>query len=850
MKNNDLSWLGDNSAKETNANTEKTYQQQVAFNHAINTVAGIIKNSDDHEEILESANRILGETLQLDRALIYYVCFKENYIQGLCEWLKEEHPDIHATKDRYPLKLFIKPFSRIKETQEYLESHISGVNEHFVGDGSGELLHGHFRIKSLVWYPFDFDGNNFYVFTLNQILYERQWTQDELNFIDSIAKQLSLAFVKFKLSNEREALKISREKEKELADIVRNTPMAMAFGLPNGKLGKCNKAFTDLTGYTIDELQRISWNTVLTPKTWIAFEAEKLSEISESNQGVIYEKEIIRKDGTIVPVEIHANAKFDLKGNVLHYTAFFIDITERKKNQLALEKNYAELQLAKEKAEESEEKFKTLVENTSDWIWEVDTEGKFIYASPKVKDLLGYDPEEVVGMNAFDLMSKEEAARVDEIYAAYVKNKTSFSGLLNVNIHKSGREVIIESSGNPVFDKNGNLKGFRGIDRDITERKLAELEIIKAKEKAEESDRLKSAFLANMSHEIRTPLNTIIGFTDLLQKRSFDNDRLQAYLKIMNQNGHGLLNIINDILELSKIDAGVIQLKNEPFLLRELIDQVTGSFEGMIRGNENLKFETKVEGKVLDLNLVGDKNRIIQVLNNLMSNAVKFTKEGSITLQVDRSGGELWFSVEDTGIGISQEDQSAIFDRFTRIEDKKKSVMAQGTGLGLAITKTLVELMGGEIQVKSELFKGSRFSFYIPVKEFSLKPYRDEEGMEPKAGKPKRMIIADDEPGNLYFLEELFSSTDYQLFKAENGLRVLEILNKEQDIDLILLDLKMPEMDGFDCAREVKKMNKDIKIIAISAFAFDQDIERAKKAGCDEFITKPVDIDELLALVD
>jgi PAS domain S-box-containing protein len=850
MKNHDFSWLGDNNAEETKANTEKTYQQQVAFNHVINTVAGIIKNSDDHEEILESANRILGETLQLDRALIYYVCFNENYIQGICEWLREKHPDINATRDRYPLDLFLKPFSRIKQTQEYLESHISEVNEHFVGDGSGDMLHGHFRIKSLVWYPFDFDGNNFYVFTLNQILYERKWTEDELDFIDSIAKQLNLAFIKFKLSNEREALKISREKEKELADIVRNTPVAMAFGLTNGKLGNCNKAFTDLTGYTFDELHSISWNTVLTPKKWIAFEAKKLSEISESNQGVIYEKEIIRKGGTIVPVELHANAKFDSKGNVLHYTAFFIDITERKKNQLALEKNYAELQLAKEKAEESEEKFKTLVENTSDWIWEINTEGKFIYASPKVKDLLGYEPEEVVGMNAFDLMSKEEAARVDKIYAAHVKNKTSFSGMINVNLHKSGREVIIESSGNPVLDKYGNLKGYRGIDRDITERKLAELEIIKAKEKAEESDRLKSAFLANMSHEIRTPLNTIIGFTDLLQKRSFSSERLQAYIKVMNQNGHGLLNIINDILELSKIDAGVVHLKEEPFLLRDLADQVIGSFEGMISSNDNLRFITKMDSKVLDLNLVGDKHRIIQVLNNLLSNAVKFTKEGSIVLQIDQVGGELCFSVEDTGVGISQKDQLAIFDRFTRIEDKRKSVMAQGTGLGLAITKTLVELMGGEIQVKSELFKGSCFSFCIPLKEYSVEPDHHTGSAEIKSDKPIRMIIADDEPGNLYLLEELFSSPKYQLFKAENGLQVLEVLEKEKDVDFILLDLKMPEMDGYDCARAVRKINRDIKIIALSAFAFDHDIKRAKDAGCDDFITKPVDIEELLALID
>lgn len=383
-----------------------------------------------------------------------------------------------------------------------------------------------------------------------------------------------------------------------------------------------------------------------------------------------------------------------------------------------------------------------------------------------------------------------------------------------------------------------------GISWDITNMQNIEQELIQARIKAEQSDRLKTAFLANMSHEIRTPLNAIVGFSRLMTMAETPEDE-SLYSDIINQNSEILLQLINDILDLAKIEAGTLEYVRQPMNLGEVCRNIYEVHKDRVQKNVTLILDSK------DANLVinEDKNRIIQVITNLITNAIKFTVKGEIHFGFEQKEGLINFYVKDTGMGISEEKIKKIFDRFVKL-----NTFVQGTGLGLAICRMIVEKIGGEIGVESEIDKGSTFHFTIPYdmqkRKLALKEVGTGNPLSTKQSGPKRTIqrartilIAEDVDSNFLLLKTLIGKK-YELLWAKNGDEAVRQF-KEYHPDLILMDIKMPGMDGLEATRLIRTYSEIVPIVALTAFAFESDKEKALEVGCNDFITKPMSLNAL-----
>lgn len=379
-------------------------------------------------------------------------------------------------------------------------------------------------------------------------------------------------------------------------------------------------------------------------------------------------------------------------------------------------------------------------------------------------------------------------------------------------------------------DENGMPLTLVGSSLVITERKKMEDELLSAKDRAEESNRLKSAFLANMSHEIRTPLNAIIGFSNILATAEEEQEK-QEYINIIESNNTLLLQLISDILDLSKIEAGTLEFCYSNVELNEIISEI----ESVIRYRTEAHGIQLVAQKGLpSCPIKTEKNRLMQVLNNLLNNASKFTSQGSITFGYELRGRELYFYVKDTGCGIPADKANSIFGRFVKLNS-----FIQGTGLGLSICQTIVEHMGGHIGVESEEGKGSTFWFTIPYQPAGTDNKKEDMHQPISVQKDKlTILIAEDNESN-YRLFQSILKRDYNLIHAWDGKEAVN-LYKTHHPQIILMDINMPVMDGYEATREIRKLSLDVPIIAVTAFAYASDEQRVMENGFDGYMAKPI----------
>ncbi len=375
-------------------------------------------------------------------------------------------------------------------------------------------------------------------------------------------------------------------------------------------------------------------------------------------------------------------------------------------------------------------------------------------------------------------------------------------------------------------------------------------QMVLAKEQAEESDCLKSAFLANMSHEIRTPLNGIVGFAHMLTEKNLDSDSLNQYVSIINNCSYQLLTIIDDIIDISKIEAGQLKISNTLVNINTLLFELQ-SFYASNTDKANIEILIRPGMADENCNVLADPVRLRQVLNNLINNAIKFTPHGTIMFGYEVKRTSLEFFVSDTGIGIASEHLKVIFERFRQVENNETRNFG-GTGLGLAISKALVNLMGGAIWVESNTNTGSTFYFRIPLNIMDDTRHR-----KPSKTRKhellnlngKTILIAEDEEFNYRFLEELLKKSGATILWAKDGIEAIEMCKQKQEIDLVLMDIKMPHMNGLEATKVIKQFNKNIQIIAQTAYAMANDREKAKDAGCDNYISKPIDKSELFTMI-
>jgi signal transduction histidine kinase/CheY-like chemotaxis protein len=423
------------------------------------------------------------------------------------------------------------------------------------------------------------------------------------------------------------------------------------------------------------------------------------------------------------------------------------------------------------------------------------------------------------------------------------------------NTRKDGSLCVVELYETMIILPDGK-PGILSVANDITDRNKVQGELIQAKEKAEESDRLKSAFLTNMSHELRTPLNAIIGFSGLILESGPDKNTI-PYSQIISKSGFHLLSLVEDLFDTTIIETGQIKINSENtdiiLLLKEVKDIIQGERHVEDKTSVDLVLNTK---EVSDpLFLVTDSRKLKQVLINLLRNALKFTEKGyiefGITEIMDAENSHLQFYVKDTGIGIDKKNHEAIFNLFRQIDDTHTRKFG-GMGLGLSLAKKTIEVLGGKIWVESEPDKGSTFYFTLPFQTDKNTKVNNSEDKAITMGKNysgKTILIAEDEQSNFDFLKILLTRMDIKVLWAKDGLEAVHLCETDPSINLVLMDIKMPHMNGYDATKLIKIKRPDLPVIAQTAYAMMSDQQEAEQSGCDAYLSKPIKINQITEIL-
>ncbi len=501
---------------------------------------------------------------------------------------------------------------------------------------------------------------------------------------------------------------------------------------------------------------------------------------------------------------------------------------------------------------ENQQKLRRIIESSPDGLIVTGNTGLIIDHNTSVVELLRLKNKELKRRNFQDFVNPADKEKAENIF-----NQTVLSGYQkNIQIQmirEDDTEFNAEISLGLIQNSGDIDATFVIIIKDITERINYESNLRIAKERAEESDRLKTSFLSNMSHEIRTPLNAIVGFAELLAQSNLDEAERTEFISHINQGSDNLLNIIDDIIDISKIEAGQIRFNNSLFRLSSLFADLNTMFKKNLKKQNKDNLELLIDNCGYDpnINIIADSFRLKQIFTNLLSNALKFTEEGSLTFGIKSIGNSLiYLYVRDTGIGIKKENQELIFDRFRQGHESKTRFYG-GTGLGLAISKHLIELMGGEISVISEPGKGSEFIFSIA--------YLNSDADIPVVNRPKKeglpdwrnktMLIVEDETSNYLLLHDVLKPTKVGVIWAKNGEEAVNEALNHKEINLVLMDIRLPLKNGYEATREIRGILTGVPVIALTAYAMAGEREKCLAAGCIDYISKPVKPKDLLNLL-
>jgi len=513
-------------------------------------------------------------------------------------------------------------------------------------------------------------------------------------------------------------------------------------------------------------------------------------------------------------------------------------------NELS-EKAYKNLLLKKQikEIEESEARFKALHDASFGGIG-IHDKGIILECNQGLTDISGFTHQELVGMDGIQLIAPD--------YRDYVMNnivKGNDKPYEVMGLRKNGEEYPLRLQG-----KNIPYKGLQVRTtefRDITEQKLEEAALIKEKESALESNRLKSEFIANLSHEIRTPMNGILGFADLLKEPTLSQDEQFEYIDIIEKSGARMLNIINGIIDISKIEAGSMKTNISKFNIKNQLGFVYDFFKPEADA-KNLNLKMVDLSTLPNLDIRSDQEKVNAILVNLVKNAIKFTDKGEVEFGAVRKDNLLEFFVKDTGIGISSQRQKSIFDRFN--QDLKEDLkISHGAGLGLSITKAYIEMLGGSIWLTSEHGEGTTFFFTLPL---DIAPAKEDSNSKEQYNvfniadlTDLTILIAEDDETSELLLKTYLKPHAKKILSAKNGEEAVEIAKNNPDIDLIMMDIQMPLMNGFLATEKIRTFNNKFVIIAQTAFGLSGDRDKALEAGCNDYIAKPIKKEELKTMI-
>ena len=626
-----------------------------------------------------------------------------------------------------------------------------------------------------------------------------------------------------------------------LNTLMNTIPSPIYYKNTEDKYLGCNKDFADFYGLSPEQIigkKTIDINSTNSAKQIIE-EDQRVFKTGEKQVREITSK---YNDGTLHHFILNKIAFYKPGGNIGGLVGIMVDITRLKRME--------------EELRESEMFFKGITDSANDAIILIDKNYKIHFWNKAAELLFGYKKEEIINRLLYKILvdsynKTRFASKINEILLS--KSKTSQANILELEAHaKNEKEFPVEFSISGITIRKKNFIII--IAKDISLRKKTEATLLDAKEKAEETDRLKSAFLSNMSHEIRTPMNAIVGFSQLLVNSTLSEEKKQVFIEQINLNSDSLLQLIEDIIYVSKIEAGKIEIKKSMCLMNSLLDELHTSFIEHKRrmGKDHLELVVQKAIDNPNFSMLTDFQRFKQILTNLIGNAIKFTETGSVSFGYEQKDeNTLLFFVKDTGLGINNEKIKHVFDRFTKVSASKTKLYG-GTGLGLSITQHLVERLGGKIWVESEENKGSVFYFTTPYQgdymESKLKPV-DKNKNTDMSLENRNILIAEDEHMNYFFLQEALLPTGAKIEWAKNGQEAVNFVENNSDFDVVLMDMKMPIMDGYEATAQIKKMKPTLPVIAQTAYAMPEEQEKGFKAGCDSYLSKPVDPEILISTI-
>jgi len=625
-----------------------------------------------------------------------------------------------------------------------------------------------------------------------------------------------------------EALQVSEEKYRTIFENVHDVFFQTD---PNGIIQEISPSIKYFSEFNRDEI-------IGTPVSDLYYNADDriqlLNEITLNGELHDYQLRLKTKTGIVKYASINAQLISNADGASKHIDGSIRDITERKQAENELESERSLL--------------RTLVDLLPELIYVKDLESRFIMANRACAAYMGTEsPKELIGKSDADFYIEDDATRfrLDELR---VLEGDSFHDKEEGGSFPNGAKLNLLTTKVPIRHSNGDIFGFVGTSHDITERKKAELELIKAKEKAEESNKLKTAFMNNISHEIRTPLSSILGFGTLIVQPDILQEEKDEYLDILNKSSYRLINTITDYMDISLIVSGNMKINIRQVDYFSLIQRLQNQFHEACKG-KNLELKVELSMQSENFILTTDEELLRKSLIHLLNNAVKFTLNGSVTFGYKFKEGFVEFFVKDTGIGIDQEAQKQIMEVFMQ-EDVSNKRAFEGSGLGLSIASGLINLLGGNIQIESERDYGTTAYVRLPVEIESFHEGGRIVPIENITKKALSILIAENDDQNFFYLKTILKAITGKLTRTTTGIETIEMCSKDSSLDLVLMDIKMEGLDGYVATHHIRQFNKDIIIIAQTALGLTGDREKSIESGCNDYISKPIDKNELLSLIN
>lgn len=795
------------------------------------------KNILFHEGVLRDiTERVLAEEKLRE---------SENKLQGMISG----SPDLVWLKDKNGV--YLESNFRFEQFSGFSKANLVGKTDHDLFDEElAVFFRENDRIAIAACKPtkneeeltFASDGHKELVETLKTPIYDKN------------GKVIGLMGIGRDITERKKSEEALRMSELRFKTIFNNTPLGIALiDSINGHFYEVNTMYAQIVGRTIEQMTSTDWMSITHPDDV----QEDLDNNALVNSGKIsgyqMKKRYLKPDGTTVWVNLTVTPISISKGIHFKHLCIVEDITESR---------------------HAEEKLRILsqaVEQNPVTIVITDSVGNIEYVNPKFVETTGYSLEDVIGQNPRVLKSGHTTPEEYQQLWETINNGRDWRGEF-INRKKNGELYWESASISPITNTKGEITHFIAIKEEITYRKEINLlleeknnkieaqnieykrlnqELIIAKNHAEESDKLKTSFLANMSHEIRTPMNGILGFAGLLKDPMLSGEEQKEYIDIIEKSGTRMLNIINDIIDISKIESGLMKVKMTESNINDQIEYIYTFFkpEVEIKGMKLSKVKSLA---AIDSIIRTDREKVFAILINLVKNAVKYSNEGLIEFGYIKKGENLEFFVSDTGIGIPKSRQKAVFERFIQADiDDKMAV--QGAGLGLSISKAFVEMLGGKIWMESEPGKGSTFYFTIPYdKSFEGNTQNQNLAIDHEIVihlKKLKILIAEDDEISKLFINKVVQPFSKETLNVSNGAEAVAVCSNNPDIDLILMDIKMPIMDGYDATKEIRQFNKKVVIIAQSAYGLSSDIRKAINVGCNDHISKPIDKHEFLMVL-